>query len=115
MRASSTFLLLLAVIASTASAFVVQHPAAQQKHDNATQLNGFLDKAFANDKSLGKPQDAGKFDESFCLKRRGVLLLRPASLSQIALRSWRADGLTLKHPFFFEFQDSARVLISTRM
>jgi len=57
MRAPSTILLLLAVLVSTASAFVVQQ---QQKPTSATQLNGFLDKAFANDDTLGKRKDAGK-------------------------------------------------------
>lgn len=54
MRATIFFLLLIAVIMTTTWAFVVQPQ--EQKH---TQLHGFLDKAFANDPSLGKPKDAG--------------------------------------------------------
>ena len=58
------FLLLSALVASSASAFVVPTPKQQQHQKIAgTQLNGWLDNAFANDSSLGKAKDAGKSTE----------------------------------------------------
>ena len=75
--------LLVAIIASlfpsTTSAFVIQpqHHHSQHSITTTTQLRGWLDKAFANDESLGKPKSAGltggpKYNENVTVNGKPV-------------------------------------------
>jgi len=77
---TSCFLLVLiaAIATPLSSAFVIQpRQQQQQQQQQSTQLHGFLDKAFANDSSLGKPKDAGlskgpNFNEAVTVNGKAV-------------------------------------------